>query len=413
MCAKAEPLSDQLLQVIEPLIDPNGEGDTCYYIYDLDRIREQVEKLQKHLPEQVRVYYAVKANPHPRILEKLSNMPYIKGVEIASAGELEACEKYFHCRQIIYTGPAKTKKELQLAVDHQIRQIHVESLSEIERLEQGVLADGDSPIDILVRLNGNFELNHITVPLAAQMAGKASKFGIDEDQFEAIVDRLKKCRHLTFTGIHLFAGSGILEAEVFLDVAEYCFALVKSFSDRNIDIDRIDLGGGFGIDYQMENGELDLARIGAGLTKLIQKYSFEDKEVILELGRFIVGECGSYLTPIVDIKSSKGKKFILTSGGINHFRRPLDHGINHPTRIIKGKRPAYLQNTATVHRERVDIGGPLCTPRDFIAKDLYVENARIGDYVLIDMVGAYGLTAASVGFLSHPLPKEVFFDKNQ
>lgn len=400
--------SDKILRTVRELAQRSTAGETCYYLYDLDRVRRQIQMLKTHLPEQCLVYYAVKANPHPAILEELRRHDYIRGVEIASQGELRACEEYFVPQEIIFTGPAKTLSELRLAVKRGIRQIHIESLQEIERLVHGAMDPADPPQDILVRLNVNYSFTGMASPLAAQMAGQPSKFGIDEDAFPAVAETLREHARLNLKGVHVFGGSGILNADDFLAFVQYCFTLIDSCDEIVAGLDRIDLGGGFGIDYRLAHGELDLARIGAGLRNLIQKHGFQDRELILELGRYLVGECGYYLAPIVDIKESRGKKFILTAGGFNHFRRFHDHGINHPTLVLPGPQSPYLSQATTVSHEQVDIGGPLCTPRDFIARDLYVEKARIGDFVLIGMAGAYGLTSSPVNFLSHPLPEQLF-----
>nr|VFK11153.1 MAG: Pyridoxal-dependent decarboxylase, pyridoxal binding domain [Candidatus Kentron sp. LPFa] len=186
---------------------------------------------------------------------------------------------------------------------------------------------------------------------------------------------------------------------------------IQKLFKYKIDVPALDLGGGFGLDYRAENKHLDLARVGEGIHDLITEYSFEDKELILELGRFLVGGCGYYLTPIVDIKVSRNRKFILTAGGLNHFRRPVDHKVNHPVTVIPGKTPDYLNGAVEVWKEKADIGGPLCTPRDLIAKDQYLEYAKIGDSLIFGLAGAYGYSSSPVNFLSFPYPGEIYCSK--
>ncbi len=372
-----------------------------FYLYDGEAIAGQIEKLQRVMPKNVDLYYAMKANPHPAVLNFLTNLPYVKGVEIASTGELETALSSYRPKHIIFTGPGKTLAQLQESIDAGIKQIHIESYLEAVRIE--TLAT-ESPVDVLMRVNAARSLEGAN----NQATGGPSKFGVDEEVMFEVAGKIQQLNNINLQGLHFFSGSGVLDSQHLLAHFKYVFELSRRFEAEFGSIDIIDLGGGFGIDYSGNGKELDIEHLGRGLNALVERYGFSDKKLILELGRYLVGDSGFYVCEIVDIKVSQSKKHIITSGGMNHQHRPRSKGINHQTFVLPRNLPRLYIEQLSVHNEVVDICGPLCTKDDVLAKKIQIESAEVGDLVVIAQSGAYGKSAAPCNFLSHPQPPEYF-----
>jgi diaminopimelate decarboxylase len=244
------------------------------------------------------------------------------------------------------------------------------------------------------------------------MSGCSSKLGIDKSQLLETLHFCKQLDNIEINGIHVFAGSGILDSSIIADYAKYIFNMIKKIEHNNYIINCVDIGGGFGIDYSDSNIKLDIDMLGKNFHKLNDEYGFNDKRIFLELGRYIVGESGYYITEIVDIKKSKNKKHIITAGGINHQRRPCAVDYNHPIEILPMNKQQLYEGQIDVNFDVVDIGGPLCLNDDFLARNIYIKNAHIGDLVVVKQSGAYGFSMAAKDFISHSLPKEYLLSQN-
>lgn len=376
----------------------------CFYLYDLGDISQKLTSLSTLLSKS-KVYYAMKANPNRTILRHIKSSGLISGVEIASAGELEKALEFFSPQEIIFTGPAKTQFELDRAVVSAIQQINLESYTEALRLNRSVGIYRACPAVVALRVN----VNYFCSGGHTLMAGGSTKLGVDEENVLEEIRRINLLRNLHINGIHVFAGSGLLDFDQILAYFNHVFKLVRRVETGKSRVSHIDLGGGFGIDYSGAGSSLDLSKLGGGLEKLVNEFGFSNKEILLEIGRYIVGECGYYVTQVVDIKESRGKKHIIAAGGINHQRRPCAVEMNHPVEIIPFN-SGLLSSLPFVCNEVVDIDGPLCLNDDFLAKNIFVERANIGDLVVVKQSGAYGFSMAAVNFLSHPAPKEYFIN---
>ena len=238
------------------------------------------------------------------------------------------------------------------------------------------------------------------------MAGQSTKMGIDEDKFLDAVNEIKKMQYIECRGVHVFSASGVLNYEYLIKYADYVFQLVSHLEKNDMKIDIIDFGGGIGIDYTKEGRKFDTEKYFSELRKLIRTYHFENKEMILELGKYIVGEAGYYTSKIIDIKKIKGYTHIVTAGGVNHMRLPIATDRKHPVYIIRCNEPAFGDFQEQVVNEIVDIEGPLCMDEDKISWDELVERADIGDIVVLTQSGAYGYSASTLWFLSHEFPRE-------
>lgn len=380
---------------------------TCY-IYDLEEITARIDEIDKNKLQNVSLYYAMKANPNIDVLKHVLSHSGIKGVEIASTGELEIARKagLKSDYNVLFTGPGKTMVELYEAVQSRIRFINVESVVEAIRINDIAKSCGIDKVDVLLRVNINYFLDGAE----EYMAGLSTKMGIDQSKFYEDYAIISSLSHINVCGFHVFAADGVLDYEILLRYTKFVFNFVKEAEKVVGEIDVIDFGGGFGIDYTKQNRHFDTKSYFKGLGELIRNYSFENKEFILELGKFIVGSAGYYATRIVDIKESKGAKHIVTAGGVNHMRLPIATDRKHPVYIIEMGIPKLYDKQIEVSNEMVDIEGPLCMTEDKISWDEMVQHASIGDIVVLTQSGAYCYSASTLWFLSHQMPRELIIN---
>ena len=387
------------------------EGETynynpTAYLYDLFRIQDNLNSIKRCAPSQVKLYYAMKANPEKRIMEEIASNSICAGVEIASSGELEEALCFWKPEEIIFTGPGKTIYELEKAIMAGIRLINIESPVEALRIQQIAEKHNIGNIDILLRVN----LNYMIDAAFEHMSGCSTKMGIDEDELKSAYKIIKKLDRVTVKGLHVFAASGVLDFSQLIKCADYIFRLVKDSECYMGKLQVIDLGGGIGIDYSFENQAFDIDSYFAQLDLLISNYQFEDKEFIMELGTYVVGNAGYYCAKIVDIKRVKGKKHIILAGGVNHMGLPLEMRRKYPVEIIPMHEPRLYKGQPYVHNETADISGPLCMVTDCLCWNELIPHAEIGDIAVFFQSGAYCYEEGMHGFLRHPLPNVMFLE---
>ncbi len=386
---------------------------TPFYIYDLATVQRRYRELTKALPPQVQVYYAIKANPSLRLVQELTALG--AGMEIASAGELAVAERLgISGDRVLFTGPAKTDDELAASVRYGLRTINVESLGEAQRLD-ALSAQLGRRQPILLRVNARFEVHDADA--AVQLGGGAQKFGVDEEQLDDVLPRILKLRHLDLQGVHVFAATGVLESSLLVEYTRHVFDLVQRLErDYRRRFPVVDLGGGLGVDYRTFPGrDLDLAHYASSLRDLIAAFGFGDKEIALELGRYLVGEAGTYVVRVLDVKHSRGTDYALVDGGTNHFRRPVAVRQDHPVTLLLPATGSEsgIGAAADDHRgppRTYAIGGPLCTSIDVIARAALLPPLHEGDLLALHKAGAYGLTMSSLAFLSHAWPAEYLLE---
>jgi diaminopimelate decarboxylase len=378
-----------------------------FYLYDTSIMQDKIKQLKKLMPEQVDIYYAAKANPHQNFLKAAMDAG-AKGIEIASMGEgQKAVDAGFSYDQILFTGPGKSEEELVWSVENEIHKVHIESLTEAHRLNK-ICEERGKTQDILVRVNPNFDIHGAQT----KFSGDSSKFGIDEDLFADALNDILALPHLNFKGLHVYAASGVLQVEDLLENCRRVFTLARDIEAQHEDLrcDIIDFGGGFGIDYMETGADFSVETYANELQKMIDGYGFADRKFILELGRYLTADSGWYITDILDIKNSLGKKQVICRGGSHHFRRPVALNINHPLVVIPQNQPKIFDKQMSVKDEFVYIGGPLCNgSADKLApKGAQIKEAHIGDILVVGLAGAYGYSMSHLNFLSHPYPDEIF-----
>ncbi|HEX5136669.1 MAG TPA: alanine racemase [Planctomycetota bacterium] len=375
------------------------EFKTPLYVYDAATLRARLALLRAAVP-QADVYFSVKANPNPAVISVFSKAG--AGLEVASAAEyLRARAGGGKPERILFAGPGKGEEELRLVVEKGIGEIHVESREEIALLSKLGGSGGRGPVPVSVRVNPKADVSGG----AMRMGGQPAAFGFDEEILDEVVRDICARPGLSFQGIHIFAGTQILDAKVLLAQWGRAMDVARRAAEvAGRPVKTIDLGGGLGVPYFGNESELDLAAVRAGAAEIFKGVS---ARVILEPGRFLAGPAGVYLARTRTVKESRGKTFVVLDGGMNHHLAAsgnLGQVIKRDYPVVNASR---LGDDATLSAAVV---GPLCTPLDTLARDATLAPVRAGDLVAVLQSGAYGLSASPVGFLSHPMPAEVLVD---
>ena len=374
-------------------------GQTPFYAYDRELLTRRVGELRAALPPSLKLHYAMKANPMPALVCHMAGL--VNGIDVASAGELKvALDAGADPQQISFAGPGKRRAELRQAVAAGIL-INIESFREVSELA-AISAQTGSKARIAVRVNPDFELKSSGM----KMGGGAKQFGVDAEQVPALLAEIGRAG-LSFEGFHLFAGSQNLKPEAIVEAQGKSFELALRLAQAApAPVRFLNLGGGFGIPYFPGERHLDLAAISAGLASIAERASsaLPQAELVLELGRYLVGEAGIYVSRIVDRKISRGHCFLVTDGGLHHH---LSASGNFG-QVIRKNYPVAIGNRMTASaRETVSVVGPLCTPLDLLADRMELALADVGDLVVVFQSGAYGATASPQAFLGHPACLEV------
>lgn len=383
-------------------------GTPCF-IYDRKIFDDKLDALRTALPRRFSVSYSVKANPSQAILRHFLSRGC--GLEIASAGEFhQALQAGCDPRQILFAGPGKTAAELELVLSNGIGEIHIESATEARRI-------GDICARLRVHANVAIRVNPASEAEggAMRMGGRPAPFGVDEEILDEVLQMVLQNSTLNFRGIHLFTGTQILDAKILVNQYRHGLTVARRVVARTGQpLHRVDFGGGLGIPYFSHERELDLAELRTALAALFAEVetdvAFAGTEFLVEPGRFLAGEAGIYLTRVNDIKVSRGKKFLIVDGGMNHH---LAASGNLGQTIKRNYPVALLNKLDDSVEEAVDVVGPLCTPLDTLARNVTLPRAEIGDLFGIFQSGAYALTASPLGFLSHATPPEIWVDAGE
>jgi diaminopimelate decarboxylase len=374
-------------------------GQTPFYAYDRRLLKARVASLRAALPAGIQLHYAMKANPMPAVVALMAGL--VDGIDVASAGELKvALDAGADPAEISFAGPGKRDVELRQAVAAGVL-VNVESLRELPVLARAS-QDLGLPARVALRVNPDFELKGSGM----RMSGGPKQFGIDA---EAVPEALAEVgrQGLAFEGFHLFAGSQNLKAEAICEAQRKCYELaLRLAADAPGPVKFLNLGGGFGIPYFPGEQRLDLAPIGANLQAIAERAGRElpQAELVIELGRYLVGEAGVYVSRIVDRKVSRGQVFLVSDGGLHHH---LSASGNFG-QVIRKNYPAMISQTrGETAVETASVVGPLCTPLDLLADKMELPAAQIGDLAVVFQSGAYGASASPQGFLGHPAVVEV------
>ncbi len=380
--------------ILNSIVDEIG---TPFYVYDACQIKENIRKIKNAFKETT-IHYSLKSNPCPSVCKVISEA----GIEAEIASPFEAkiaVGAGFDPAGVLYDGPGKTKENISENLDLGLRRFNIEAMSELERLKE-IRKGNTDDLTLCFRINPLEGSN-----AAEKMTGKPSRFGIDIEELPGSLEKAAR-NDFKINGIHLYLGSQILSDEQI--IANYRAGLdiisghyEKFYTGRKLDYV---FGGGFGIPYKDDDATINPEFLAEQFKKLRIEYGLQDKITTrFELGRYIIGNAGRYLAKVVDVKVSRGEKFITLDGGINHFMRYV---------MTQAKHRISVLNSESADLETAEICGQTCTPYDVISTADVPGDISPGDIIVLHDAGAYGWSMGIQNFLSFPSCAEVILDKN-
>ena len=373
---------------------------TPVFVHDRAMLDARVAVLRAAMPPRLAIHYAMKANPFAPLLVHMAGL--VDGFDVASAGEMQlALEAGMTADAISFAGPGKDDGELEAAVRARVT-LNTESAGEIRRALGIGERLGIAP-RLAIRVNPSFDIKGSGM----KMGGGPKPFGIDAELVPPLAREIA-ASGAEWRGFHIYAGSQALDAQAVIATQAATLALAGDLADRaGVEVPHFNLGGGFGIPYFPGDTPLDIVRVGEALEAAFNVLPdrLAETHFAIELGRFLVGEAGVYLTRVIDVKESHGEIFAVTDGGLHH---QLAASGNFGT-VVRRNYPVAVANRfgeAAAEREQT-IVGRLCTPLDLLANKVALPQVRPGDLVAIFCAGAYGASASPAAFLGHGPAREI------
>ncbi|WP_342078282.1 type III PLP-dependent enzyme [Yoonia sp. SS1-5] len=379
---------------------------TPSYVYMTDAIEARLDEIRQTLGPWFSLSYAMKCNPNPGLLKWLAER--VELVDVSSIGELRlGTEAGWTPAQASFTGPGKRNFEIAEAIATGVGELVVENLQEAETANR-MAGEAGKIQHVLLRLSP------ISVPkgFGDHMAGRPSPFGIDIEDAPEILPQILALPHLQIVGLHIYSGTQCLKPDAICENYRNFMGVFRDIcAAHDITPQKLVFGSGLGIPYHPGDTPLDLAEIAANvgpdLDAFRQEPPFKDTQLILELGRYLVGEAGYFLTSVVTIKDSRGQRIGICDGGMN----------NHLP--ASGHFGMVIHRNYKMHRvgggdgeEKINLVGPLCTSIDRLANGVALPPLDVGDVVAVHSSGAYGPTASPVYFISHPAPCEILVESD-
>lgn len=364
--------------------------DAPFFFYNLDSLKQHLEYMKEGLDPDIKLWYACKANPMSAVIKILRNLGF--GLDVASSGELhQVLNTGVDPKHILATGPGKSKEYLEHLVTSGVKTIVLESINQAYWLNE-VLEKKNTTVDCLLRIQLEWDDGKSVLG-----GDDITPFGISSREWLSL-DKSRTSR-INFKGFHVFQWGNILDISKLEKIWRKTIEEAKNLSSKmNINIDVLDLGGGLGIPYNFTDKAIDFKKIQKILTHLKKEYSLN--EIWMELGRYTVGECGHYLTKIVDKKNVRGRDILVCEGGINHIARVA---------LVNQEFPATSFTSRNDDTKEFHVHGSLCTALDFLGAFQFPKNIEIGDWIAFHKAGAYGFTESMPYFLCHKLPGEVIY----
>lgn len=346
-----------------------------FYLYDLE---DAVMRAKSFMSSGLSVHYALKANSDPRLMRLLAAQGM--GVDVVSLGELQKAIRHgFSPQRLIFSGVAKDSEEIDCALHHRVLQINVESFEELKLIHERSVALGTTA-DVALRLN-----IHLTAPTHAhvQTSTPEAKFGIDVTHLNEVLTWLKTKPQIRLKGIATHIGSQVEDMSVFAQMSEQMGQLYAQVQRAGFSLQRLDLGGGLGIDYHAD-GQQDEVRLQAYLKAIMPAHK-TDAQVSIEPGRFVVARMGVMLAKVIYVKKTSAQQFAILNAGMNFLMRPALYDSYHRISPLV-VRPA---------REKYTVVGPICETTDKFAVNREMGQLERGDWVAVFDSGAYGATMAN------------------
>ncbi len=365
-------------------------GSTPFYAYDRRLLDERVSEIRAHFPDAIKLHYAMKANPMPALVCHMARK--VDGLDVASGRELNvALDAGMVPEEISFAGPGKSAGEIAQAVAAGIL-LNVESPREVEVVDQ-VARSLDLHARIAVRVNPDFELKSSGM----RMGGGAKQFGVDAEAVPALLDDIRR-RDLGFEGFHIYSGSQNLRAESICEAQQKTLDLaIRLAASAPSPVRVLNIGGGLGIPYFPGRKAPGSSSIGAqprgDLLERRPPAALPQARLVVELGRYLVGEAGLYVTRVVDRKVSRGQVFLVTDGGLNHHLAASGNF----GQVVRKNYPVVIGNrvVGASRRDRASVVGPLVhAARPSCGQDGSRRGGHPGDLVVVFQSGAYGASAS-------------------
>jgi diaminopimelate decarboxylase len=379
-------------------------GTPCF-IYLFDEVKKRVDSLRQNFKHHFNISYAVKSNPNPEILRRLQTQ--VDMLDVSSGGELlRAVKQGWSPNLLSFTGPGKRDSELQIAVSQKIGEVIVESINEAERLNT-IAKQAGVKQGILIRIGPK----KLPRGFGVNMAGKPTQFGIDEEDIDQAIFLIKKMPYLDLRGLHIYSGTQCLRPESIAENYQIFIDLFRRTCEtHDFKPQKLIFGSGLGIPYHEGDQPLDLTtvanQINPALETLQQESRFVQTKFVLELGRYLIGEAGFYLTSVISKKLSRGTEICVCDGGMNHHLGAC----GHLGSVIHRNYQMFKVATEETEVQSYNLVGPLCTSIDTLGHNVKLPTLNIGDIIAVRCSGAYGLTASPVYFISHEPPKEILVE---
>jgi diaminopimelate decarboxylase len=381
-------------------------GTPCF-VYFMDQVYGRIDSIRQAFGGRLGVSYAMKCNPHPEVLKRMRDR--VETLDVSSGGELKAALRIgWPADRISFTGPAKLATDLEASVAHGISDVILESVREARSLSAAAGRAGRRQ-RVLVRVAPK----KVPRGFGVNMAGKPCQFGIDEEDLDPALDEIKALPHLRLSGFHIYSGTQCLKPDSLAENYEIFVDIFQRFATAyDLTPEKLIFGSGIGIPYHDGDHSVDLTPIAERVNPLLEALRsqprFARATLLLETGRYLIGEAGIYLTRVVNRKPSRGVLICTFDGGMNHHLGACGHlGMvlhrNYPMFKISSDRP-------DTDEQAYDLYGPLCTSIDLLGRGVKFPGLDVGDVVGVRCSGAYGITASPLNFISHPPPKEILVE---
>lgn len=379
-------------------MDVVQETATPFYYYDMDVLHETLAVINRQIEgHPYVVHYAVKANGNPHILKEIAS--HGLGADLVSGGEVEAAiAAGFDPRRMTFSGVGKTDREIRLGLQHGVGCFNVESIPELEVINH-LAGEMGTTANIAFRVNPDIDAHthrYITTGTAD------NKFGIGIEALEQTIDHALKLPHIHLCGLHFHIGSQITLMKPFEMLCDTVNHLIDSYEQWGIHFETVNVGGGLGIDY-LEPDKHPMANLEDYFATFKRRLRLRPgQQLHFELGRAIIGCCGSLISRVVFVKENRNKKFVILDAGMTDLIRPALYEAHHEIQNLTAN--CYRQGEGD---DTYDVVGPVCESSDVFAHDCVLPVTRRGDIIAIRSAGAYGESMAS-RYNMRDLPPSVF-----
>lgn len=372
------------------------------FFYDLPALAAHGRSMKAALPPGVELFYAIKANSEAAIIDTLA--PIVDGLELSSGGEIERACNSVTPRPWVMSGPGKLDSDMRCAMQQGIEAFHIESLSEIDRLQR-VAAELNRIQPVLLRINP-------VLPAAfssrLKMAGAATPFGIDEAQLSAAVSAVDDAPNLSLRGFHSHAMSHQIELRRHQQLLAFYlerWPQWRALAREPEQLTQLNVGGGIGVNYLQPSQQFDWHGLCQALGEHLSAMQAPPL-VRFEIGRYLSAFCGYYAIEVLDTKVSHGEGFLVCRGGTHQFRLPVAQGHDHPVIHL----PEDSCRASRGENRSWTVVGQLCTPKDVLSRRQMMRGVAVGDLLILPLAGAYGYNISHADFLCHPRPEQHFIE---